>query len=232
MMLSALLGFASTSFRQERATYLKAEIARLVGEGKTYSEIGNSLGLCQKTIQGYCRVLRISPPRAKHVPAAISDRNIKVIKMALDGIPMSVIGEQLGVSRERIRQIVKKSGATGRSLAKAARLKRVRHLQDMGLSAAAIARAVRVEERAVREMLSEAALTPNIDVPKFNRQSTRTYIEIAMNNGKLTGPELAAKCGVSPNWIGPFAARVRSLGFPVSIKDGRTANKRLSVVEK
>lgn len=83
------------------------DIKRLAQDGKDSAEISTELGVTQKWIQAVCSRHEI---RLKRKPRFDMNRALTIGELYLSGHTMAAIGREYGLSRERIRQILKRVG--------------------------------------------------------------------------------------------------------------------------
>jgi transposase len=87
----------------------------LAAEGKTRAEIMRVLGVCRKTLSNLERVAGVQIAHgSRHAAGSPVDaRAEKMVLMYRQGLTLEKIGQAFDLSRERVRQILKKQGVTG-----------------------------------------------------------------------------------------------------------------------
>ncbi len=106
-------------------------LAELAAQGKTRKELAQHYGVCAQTVDRVARLRGIALKRknkaeikAEAKPKVESPRNLKILSMHRQGVNMTKIGAQMGVTRERVRQILKRHGITGRDAGAAKKAKK------------------------------------------------------------------------------------------------------------
>jgi hypothetical protein len=91
-----------------------AVVAQLAAEGKTRVEIMTVVGVCRKTLVGLERAAGVKIKHASQHSAGkpVDERAEKMVSMYRQGLTLEKIGETFDITRERVRQILKKHGIT------------------------------------------------------------------------------------------------------------------------
>lgn len=89
-------------------------LAELAAQGKTRQELALHYGVCANTVARIAAFRGISLQKKPPKPA--SPRDLKILSMHRQGVNMVKIAAQMDVTRERVRQILKKHGITGREV--------------------------------------------------------------------------------------------------------------------
>lgn len=87
-----------------------AEVARLAAAGRTRREIADATGACYTTVASMCRRLGLSPLSALQGGDSAPERTRRMCEAHDAGASMWDIAREWGVSRERVRQILKNHG--------------------------------------------------------------------------------------------------------------------------
>lgn len=87
----------------------------MAAEGKTRAEIMSALGVCRKTLSNLERAAGVQIKHASRFSAGkpVDERAEKMANMYRQGLTLEKIGETFDITRERVRQIIKKNGLTG-----------------------------------------------------------------------------------------------------------------------
>ena len=88
----------------------RAQVRTLAGQGKNSAEIAEAVGLDRARVYQLCRELGVKLPRKPHKNARLSPsfRERQMEALYRSGRTLNEIGEQFGVTRERVRQLLKK----------------------------------------------------------------------------------------------------------------------------
>lgn len=98
-----------TQTPQRNALYHEPQIRKLIGEGLTREQIANEIGISSSSVSAYCDILGLRIPRKKRETTNGLGLQIgEILELRKSGKTLNEIGQQFGVSRERIRQVLAK----------------------------------------------------------------------------------------------------------------------------
>lgn len=144
-------------------------VALMVEQGLTTRQIVTSLGCCFASVSKYMRKHGL---KARHPATAPKSRDDKILSMHRQGVNMTKIASQMDITRERVRQILKKHGITGREAEAAKKVKKTeskqaareaRCLAKHGMTLAAYAAAVKAGHAASYRSQKNAANARGIE---------------------------------------------------------------------
>lgn len=88
----------------------RAQVRAFAGQGKNSAEIAEAVGLDRARVYQLCRELGVKLPRKRHKNAKLrpSLRERQMEALYRSGRTLNEIGKQYGITRERVRQLLKK----------------------------------------------------------------------------------------------------------------------------
>lgn len=105
-------GFICRKFKNlnEKQIALSQTLTDLVEQGKTQKEIIEKLKIHPRTLRKYLEMFGLKPIRPVSYNAVPEGRNEEMLQFYLENNSMQKTGEKFGITRERVRQILKANG--------------------------------------------------------------------------------------------------------------------------
>ena len=128
--------------RGSKVSRARADIESLAAQGMDRQRIADAVGLSYETVCMFAKTNGIAIARKKPGPPEKPERDSAMESMYRQGMTMQVIGEKYNVTRERVRQILKRAGVERNCGDRAARASLRRDAADRA----------RVAARALREI--------------------------------------------------------------------------------
>lgn len=197
-------------------------LRQLAGEGKTYDDIAEVLGVAYPTVYALARKHNIAVARKSKIAQSAED----IKRLAAEGKSAKQIADELGLSAQSVSNFAKAQGITLTkqhkvesdnpkdkiSKKRAERLVKVEEMFNSGIPSAEIARQTGVSREMVRKDLELLGLNATA-ANQAKRVRDAEWISVFAAEG-LTVPEITEATGLTRSFI-------RSIGEEFSIKFSR-----------